>query len=106
MAGMTTENQPAASSLTQRAFRLRTSGPTRPHRRDGNCRSQPDLSERRAATIQTYLRDHGVNANAITTTVRFGSSRPLAEERSPDGSDSVAGRSFNRRVEIVLRLPS
>jgi outer membrane protein OmpA-like peptidoglycan-associated protein len=63
------------------------------------------LSERRAATIQTYLRDHGVNANAITT-VGFGSNRPLAEERNPDGSDSVAGRSFNRRVEIVLRLPS
>ena len=39
------------------------------------------------------------------TTIGFGSSRPLAEETNTDGSVSEEGRKFNRRVELVLRLP-
>jgi outer membrane protein OmpA-like peptidoglycan-associated protein len=31
--------------------------------------------------------------------------RPLAEEANADGSASLPGRAFNRRVEIALRLP-
>jgi flagellar motor protein MotB len=63
------------------------------------------LSEQRAATVAQYLKAHGVTAASITS-VGFGSTRPLSEERNPDGSDSPAGRRFNRRVEIVLHLPS
>jgi outer membrane protein OmpA-like peptidoglycan-associated protein len=63
------------------------------------------LSEQRAATVAQYLKDHGVAASSITS-VGFGSTRPLSEERNPDGSDSPAGRRFNRRVEIVLHLPA
>jgi outer membrane protein OmpA-like peptidoglycan-associated protein len=70
----------------------------------GSAAANQTLSERRAETVRDYMQSHGVNAASITT-VGFGSTRPLAEERNPDGSDSVAGRRFNRRVEIVLRLP-
>jgi outer membrane protein OmpA-like peptidoglycan-associated protein len=62
------------------------------------------LSERRAANVAEYLRVHGVNAGAITST-GLGSTQPLAEERTATGSVSAAGRQFNRRVEIVLRVP-
>jgi outer membrane protein OmpA-like peptidoglycan-associated protein len=62
------------------------------------------LSQRRAATVQKYLVDHGVRAASVTS-AGLGSSHPLAEETNPDGSPSTAGRHFNRRVEIVVRLP-
>jgi outer membrane protein OmpA-like peptidoglycan-associated protein len=70
----------------------------------GTASANQTLSERRAAAAADYLRTHGVNATSITS-IGFGSSRPLTEERNPDGSDSVEGRRFNRRVEIALRLP-
>ena len=63
--------------------------------------NQP-LSERRASATADYLRSHGVNATEVTA-VGLGSSQPLTQERNPDGSDSPAGRRFNRRVEIVIR---
>lgn len=70
----------------------------------GSASANQTLSERRASTVRDYMQSHGVNAASITS-VGFGSTRPLTEEKNPDGSDSVAGRRFNRRVEIVLRLP-
>ncbi|MEV0128787.1 hypothetical protein AB0H83_10010 [Dactylosporangium sp. NPDC050688] len=51
-----------------------------------------------------YLTGHGIAATAVTA-VGLGSSQPLVEERNTDGSVSVAGRAFNRRVELVIRLP-
>jgi outer membrane protein OmpA-like peptidoglycan-associated protein len=70
----------------------------------GAASANQTLSERRASTVRDYMREHGVNATSITS-VGFGSTRPLAEERNPDGTDSPQGRRFNRRVEIVLHLP-
>ena len=70
----------------------------------GTASLNQTLSERRASTVADYMRSQGVNAQSITS-VGFGSSRPLTEERKPDGSDDAAGRRFNRRVEIVLRPP-
>ena len=55
-------------------------------------------------SVRDYLNSHGLNATEITA-VGFGSTRPLTEERKPDGSDSPEGRRFNRRVEIVVRPP-
>lgn len=39
------------------------------------------------------------------TSVGLGSAHPLVEEINPDGSTSPAGQHFNRRVELVDRLP-
>jgi outer membrane protein OmpA-like peptidoglycan-associated protein len=62
------------------------------------------LSERRARNVKDYLSGHGVQASAITS-VGLGSTQPLAEETNPDGSANLEGRSFNRRVELVIQLP-
>jgi outer membrane protein OmpA-like peptidoglycan-associated protein len=45
-----------------------------------------------------------MSAVAITST-GLGSGQPIAEERKADGSVSIEGRRFNRRVEVVLHLP-
>jgi outer membrane protein OmpA-like peptidoglycan-associated protein len=68
----------------------------------GTAAANQTLSERRASTVKDYLTSHGVQASEVTS-VGLGSSQPLTEEHNPDGSDSPAGRRFNRRVEIVLR---
>jgi outer membrane protein OmpA-like peptidoglycan-associated protein len=68
----------------------------------GSASVNQPLSEGRAASVKDYLIAHGVQASEVTS-VGLGSSEPLTEERNPDGSDSPAGRRFNRRVEIVLR---
>ena len=53
------------------------------------------LSERRAASVATYLRSRGVIAERLIT-VGMGESRPVAE----NSTDS--GRQANRRVEITM----
>ncbi|WP_432839856.1 OmpA family protein [Dactylosporangium sp. CA-092794] len=70
----------------------------------GTASANQALSERRAATVKTFLTGHGVNAGGVSS-VGLGSSQPLAEESNPDGSPSLPGRAFNRRVEIAIRLP-
>jgi outer membrane protein OmpA-like peptidoglycan-associated protein len=62
------------------------------------------LSGRRAENVRSYLTGHGIRSSAVTA-LGFGSTRPLVEETNTDGSASVAGRSFNRRVEIAIHLP-
>ncbi len=68
----------------------------------GSPAANQTLSEQRAASVSNYLREHGVNAAEITS-VGLGSSRPLTEEREPDGSPDPEGMRFNRRVELVIR---
>jgi outer membrane protein OmpA-like peptidoglycan-associated protein len=70
----------------------------------GTAAGNQPLSERRAATVQHYLTDHGVKATGVTA-IGFGSTRPLVEETNPDGTPNLKGRAFNRRVEIAVRLP-
>lgn len=67
----------------------------------GTAAANQALSERRAATVQAYLTGHGVTSSAVTA-VGFGSTRPLVEESGPN---VAAGRAFNRRVELAVRLP-
>jgi outer membrane protein OmpA-like peptidoglycan-associated protein len=64
--------------------------------------NQP-LSEQRASNVADYLKSHGLNGTGFTS-VGLASTVPLAEERKPDGSASAEGQTFNRRVEIVVRL--
>ncbi|HEY0254462.1 MAG TPA: OmpA family protein [Kofleriaceae bacterium] len=54
-----------------------------------------DLSNRRANAVRDYLVVRGVASEAITAQ-GFGSTRPVAENKSAEG------RAMNRRVEIVV----
>jgi outer membrane protein OmpA-like peptidoglycan-associated protein len=54
-----------------------------------------DLSTRRANAVRDYLIVRGVAA-AVITAQGFGSTRPVAENRTPEG------RAMNRRVEIIV----
>ncbi len=59
------------------------------------------LSERRAASVKSWLAAHGV-ASPMTTR-GWGAARPVAPNALPDGRDNPDGRQKNRRVEIVVR---
>lgn len=54
-----------------------------------------DLSNRRANAVRDYLVVRGV-ASEVITAQGFGSTRPVADNKSPEG------RAMNRRVEIVV----
>ena len=62
----------------------------------GDPGANQSLSEARAASVQSYLTDHGVQAAEVTT-IGFGETQPLALE------DTDEGLEFNRRVELVIR---
>ena len=53
------------------------------------------LSERRAASVATYLQSQGVSSQRLIT-VGMGELRPVAD------NSSAAGRQANRRVEITM----
>jgi outer membrane protein OmpA-like peptidoglycan-associated protein len=53
------------------------------------------LSERRAASVKSYLVGQGVNPDRVTASGE-GESHPVAD------NDSAAGRQENRRVEVIL----
>jgi len=59
------------------------------------------LSERRAESVRRELLTGGVLENRIVAR-GFGESKPVASNTRPDGADDPAGRSRNRRVEIVI----
>jgi outer membrane protein OmpA-like peptidoglycan-associated protein len=60
------------------------------------------LSERRAQSVATWLKQReGLGATAFQAQ-GFGETRPVAPNAKPDGSDDPAGRQQNRRVEIVV----
>jgi outer membrane protein OmpA-like peptidoglycan-associated protein len=61
------------------------------------------LSERRAASVKTWLVKEGGIAASRITTQGFGETRPKVPNTKPDGSDDPEGRQKNRRVEIVVR---
>jgi OmpA-OmpF porin, OOP family len=54
------------------------------------------LSERRARAVRLFLTEQGVDENRLTHK-GYGRTKPVA------GNDTAAGRSKNRRVEVVLR---
>ena len=58
--------------------------------------SNLELSQRRAQVVRDYLVSRGVPNEAISS-MGLGQSRPVADNRSPDG------RASNRRVEIIVQ---
>lgn len=61
----------------------------------GSDQSNMELSQRRAATVQSFFVSRGVPADKVTAT-GVGESRPVADNNSPEG------RANNRRVEIIV----
>ena len=64
----------------------------------GSADANQTLSEERARVVADYLTSHGISAAEVTT-VGLASTQPLAEETTEEGMR------FNRRVEIVVRVP-
>jgi outer membrane protein OmpA-like peptidoglycan-associated protein len=60
------------------------------------------LSQRRAAAVETWLKQREGFAGKRFTLAGFGAGRPVAPNTRPDGSDDPEGRQKNRRVELVI----
>lgn len=63
---------------------------------DGPKKSNQKLSESRAMSVVTYLKDKGVAANRLSST-GYGESKPI------DTGSSAIAKAKNRRVEFVLK---
>ncbi|MBI1992819.1 MAG: OmpA family protein [Deltaproteobacteria bacterium] len=62
----------------------------------GTDKYNQGLSERRAASVRTYLVKQGVATGRIATR-GFGEAKPIADNKTRDG------RAKNRRVEVKVR---
>ena len=60
------------------------------------------LSEKRAASVKTWLVKKGIADGSIWTR-GLGAEKPVAPNSRPDGSDDPQGRQQNRRVEITVK---
>jgi len=60
----------------------------------GQARQNLTLSQRRAATVVSYLANKGIDAGRLEA-VGYGATRPAAP------NDSRANRAKNRRIEVV-----
>jgi len=59
-----------------------------------------DLSERRALAVQDYLRSRMGSVHVDISGVGYGEEKPIANNETPEG------RERNRRIDIVLLVPS
>jgi outer membrane protein OmpA-like peptidoglycan-associated protein len=59
------------------------------------------LSQQRAESVAHELSYDGIS-EARLTTHGYGEKYPMAPNTNPDGSDNPAGRTKNRRVEVVI----
>ena len=60
------------------------------------------LSDRRAASVKTWLTSSGGLRTVSFSTKGLGATQPVAPNTRPDGSDDPEGRQRNRRVEIII----
>lgn len=67
----------------------------------GDDRYNQELSERRAASVRSWLLGHG--ARNPMATRGWGETRPVVSNTKPGGGDDPDGRQKNRRVEITLK---
>ena len=68
----------------------------------GSAAYNAKLSERRAASVKSWLVAKGIRAAGIRTR-GWGAEKPVAQNTSADGSDNPEGRQQNRRVEITIK---
>lgn len=59
------------------------------------------LSERRAAAVEAYFLDAGIDPDRLSA-AGFGETQPIAQETDADGQDDPDARARNRRVEITI----
>ena len=60
------------------------------------------LSERRAASVKTWLATTGALGAMTFSTRGLGAKQPVAPNTKADGTDDPDGRQRNRRVEIII----
>jgi outer membrane protein OmpA-like peptidoglycan-associated protein len=60
-----------------------------------------NLSEKRASAVKEWMTAHQF-MDSSATSVGFGKRKPIAPNKLPDGKDNPAGRTRNRRVDIVI----
>lgn len=64
----------------------------------GNSDYNRSLSQRRAESVSSYLRQHGIASLSLSAS-GIGMARPIAS------NDTATGRQQNRRVEIIIENP-
>jgi outer membrane protein OmpA-like peptidoglycan-associated protein/tetratricopeptide (TPR) repeat protein len=62
------------------------------------------LSLQRANAVALWLKQKGIPASRIKVS-GYGSIRPVASNKLPDGTDNPGGRQKNRRVELIVVSP-
>ncbi|MDJ0643671.1 MAG: OmpA family protein [Erythrobacter sp.] len=71
----------------------------------GTDEANADASEARGLAVAAWLIGKGVVDDRIEVIV-FGEQNPIEPNALPDGSPNEAGRAANRRVEVLIVLPS
>jgi outer membrane protein OmpA-like peptidoglycan-associated protein len=61
------------------------------------------LSERRAKTVRDWMMNKESLKHVHFSIGGFGTSKPVAPNTKPDGTDNPEGRQKNRRVEIIVK---
>jgi outer membrane protein OmpA-like peptidoglycan-associated protein len=98
----------AAAALTEAAelIRQKSRGPVRVEgytdSKGGDAYNQK-LSERRAASVAQWLKNHAGLKSTEFHTAGFGARQPVAPNNKPDGSDDPEGRQKNRRVSLIVQ---
>lgn len=68
----------------------------------GGAAANQRLSEARASAVVAWLSHNEGIPGTVLRSRGMGSSKPVAYNMRPDGSDNPAGRALNRRVEFLL----
>lgn len=62
---------------------------------DGTDKYNQKLSDNRAASVKTYLVEHGIS-DSMLSSKGWGESKPMADNETPEGKEK------NRRVEFII----
>ncbi len=68
----------------------------------GSEKYNMELSQKRAEAVRQHLIQAGAVDEARISATGFGSTKPIAPNRTENGKDNPEGRAKNRRVEIVI----
>jgi outer membrane protein OmpA-like peptidoglycan-associated protein len=68
----------------------------------GSEKYNMELSQKRAEAVRQHLIQAGAVDAARISAIGFGSTKPIAPNRTENGKDNPEGRTKNRRVEIVI----